>query len=298
MSTLQQRLAPKAKEPKAMLNDKDAPVQLVTRRPDRVERGGLPRARRVRIGYLLLGGGLPVLILVAWQVAAATGGVDPRLFSSPSRVWTAGVEMARTGELQDQLWITTKRLLIGYAIGALAGIVLGLVISQSRVLRAVFEPLLRALYTVPKLAILPILLFVFGIGEAPKLAFIALGTFFITGFATLGAGLRVPPSFLDVAKSHNLSAFGRFRRVVLPASMPEIVDGLRLSSGIAVLLVIAVEFINSSDGIGYVTWQSWQLFAADRTYVGIVVVSLVGVVFSALIGFLGRLLMPWQRSSK
>lgn len=267
----------------------------VRRAPSRADRRGGEQARGARTARALCGLGVPIAVLVMWQVCASLEVIDPRLFSSPSRAWTAAVDMTASGLLQEQTWITVKRLLSGYLIGALAGVAIGLALSQSLWLRALFEPLLRALYTVPKLAILPILLLVFGIGETPKIVFVAIGTFFITAFASLAAGLRVPHGYLEVARSHNLSAWSRFRRVVLPASMPEVFDGLRLASGMAVLLVVAVEFINSSDGIGYVTWQSWQVFAADRTYVGIIVVSLLGVAFSSVVGGVGRLLMPWTR---
>jgi sulfonate transport system permease protein len=270
-------------------------AETVRRTPSRADRAGGKRARGKRIARALCGVGVPLLVLVLWQVFSDLAIVDSRLFSSPSRAWAAAIQMIDTGQLQAETWITIKRLLFGYLIGALAGMGVGLLLSQSFWLRALFEPLLRALYTVPKLAILPILLLVLGIGETPKIAFVAIGTFFIMGFASLAAGLRVPVGYLEVAKSHNLSAWARFRRVVLPASMPEVFDGLRLASGMAVLLVVAVEFINSSDGIGHLTWQSWQIFAADRTYVGIVVVSVLGVAFSAIVAGVGRLLMPWNR---
>lgn len=250
-------------------------------------------ARRDRLTRTGLAVAVPVLIFVLWEISARAAWIDVRLFASPSAVAEQAVELVGDGTLPAETLITVRRLLAGYLLGAAAGIVLGLALSQFTLLRAALEPLLRALYVVPKLAILPLLLLVLGLGEAPKVLFVAFGTFFIVVLSTLSAASMVPHGYHEVATSYGLSRAQRFRWLVLPASLPQIVAALRLASGIAVLLVVAVEFVQSDDGLGHLTWHAWELFMADRMYLGIVSVSVLGVLFSAVIAVLGSRLIRW-----
>lgn len=266
---------------------------VVQRRPGRAERDHAGWVRRDRALQRVLALALPVLLLVFWEAGAHLEWFDQRFFSRPSAIWTRGVDLVRDGELQRQLGITTRRLLLGYFLGAGAGILLGLVMSQFRLARAAVEPTLRALYVIPKLALLPILLLVFGLGEMPKVLFVALGVFFILAFSTLSAASMVPGAYHEAASAYGLSRLQRFRWVVLPGALPQIVAAMRLASGIGVLLVVAFEFVRSNDGIGYLTWHAWELFVADEMYVGIVTIAIFGVLFSALIGAVGNRLCPW-----
>ncbi|MDY7099563.1 MAG: ABC transporter permease [Actinomycetota bacterium] len=284
--------APERREPRRG----PAGSEIVVRAPGGAEVDFRGHLRRRRLRNWALGLSVPVLVLVAWQVCADQGWIDSRFYGSPSAAWSEGVGLVTDGTMAENLWITVQRLVLGYAIGSVAGVLVGLLLGQSQLLRATFEPMLRALYVIPKLAILPILLLVFGLGEMPKLAFIALGVFFIVVFSTLSAATMIPTAYHEVASSYGLRRFQAFRWIVLPGSMPQIVAALRLASGIAVLLVVAVEFVNANDGIGFVTWHAWELFRADRMYAGIVTISVLGVVFSALVSLLGRLLAPWAEN--
>jgi ABC-type nitrate/sulfonate/bicarbonate transport system permease component len=158
------------------------------------------------------------------------------------------------------------------------------------------EPLIRALYVIPKLALLPLFLLLFGLGEVPKLVFIALGTFYIVAFTTLSAAMMIPTAFHEVARSYGLSPGQRFRWMIVPAITPQIVSSLKLASGISMLLVIAVEFVNAHEGLGYYTWHAWQVFVPDRMYVGVVTISIVGVLFGGLVGLLGSRVARWADS--
>jgi sulfonate transport system permease protein len=250
-------------------------------------------ARRDRIVHTTLAISLPIAIFALWELSAHQAWVDERFYGRPSGVFTQARELLADGTLIEQIWITVRRLVVGYVLGATSGIVVGLALSQFRLLRAAFEPLLQALYVIPKLAILPLLLLLLGLGEGPKIAFIAIGTFFILAFSTLTAATMVPSAFHEVATSYGLSRWQRFRWLVLPHSLPQIVAALRLASGIAVLLVVAAEFVQANDGLGYLTWHAWELFMADRMYLGIVTIALLGVTFSYVVGLLRPLLVRW-----
>ncbi|QFG21335.1 ABC transporter permease [Actinomadura sp. WMMB 499] len=268
----------------------------VERRPDPKQRSAEYQARRDGVLRLLLGLVLPVGVLVAWEISARSGWIDARFFSQPTAVAAKAREDLASGLLWSELKITIFRLLTGYVIGSLAGILIGLLMSQVKVLRWMLEPLIRALYVIPKLALLPLFLLLFGLGEVPKLVFISLGTFYIVAFTTLSAAMMIPTAFHEVSRSYGLSPGQRFRWMIVPAITPQIVSSLKLASGISMLLVIAVEFVNAHEGLGYYTWHAWQIFVPDRMYVGVVTISIVGVLFGGLVGLLGSRVARWADS--
>ncbi|MFV2178508.1 ABC transporter permease [Actinomadura sp. LOL_016] len=268
----------------------------VERRPEPKQRSAAYQARRDGVLRLVLGLVLPVGVLVAWEISARSGWIDARFFSQPSAVAAKAQEDLQSGLLWSELKITIVRLLTGYVIGSLAGILIGLLMSQVKVLRWMLEPMIRALYVIPKLALLPLFLLLFGLGEVPKLVFISLGTFYIVAFTTLSAAMMIPTAFHEVARSYDLSPGQRFRWMIVPAITPQIVSSLKLASGISMLLVIAVEFVNAHEGLGYYTWHAWQIFVPDRMYVGVVTISIVGVLFGGLVGLLGSRVARWADS--
>jgi ABC-type nitrate/sulfonate/bicarbonate transport system permease component len=272
-------------------------TRVVRRTPGRAETDWKRWASRQRALRLSLAVAVPVVLLGLWELGARQAWFDDRFFSSPSLIWDRALELVESGELQRELLVTTRRLLIGYVVGSGLGIVVGLLLSMSRLLQAALEPTLRALYVIPKLALLPVLLLLFGVTETPKVMFVVIGVFFIVAFSTLSAAVMIPVGYREVASSYGLSWQQRVRWMTIPASLPHIVAGLRLASGIAVLLVIAAEFVQSTDGIGYMAWHAWELFLADEMYVGIVVMSLLGVTFSGVVGFVGKKLTPWASDS-
>ncbi|RAY10763.1 hypothetical protein DPM19_33770 [Actinomadura craniellae] len=268
----------------------------VERRPDPKQRSTAHQARRDGVLRLVLGLVIPVGMLVAWEISARSGWIDARFFSQPSAVAAKAQEDLQSGMLWSEFKITIVRLLAGYIIGSLAGIFIGLLMSQVKILRWMLEPIIRALYVIPKLALLPLFLLLFGLGEIPKLVFISLGTFYIVAFTTLSAAMLIPTPFHEIARSYGLSPSQRFRWMIVPAITPQIVSSLKLASGISMLLVIAVEFVNAREGLGYYTWHAWQIFVPDRMYVGIVTISIVGVLFSGLVGLLGSRVAHWADS--
>jgi ABC-type nitrate/sulfonate/bicarbonate transport system permease component len=249
-------------------------------------------ARRRRL-ELTLAGGVAVLFVCLWQAVSAAHLVDVQFFPSPTSVWSEAVKMAKSGTLGADVWISTKRILAGYAIGGVTGVAMGAIMGSNRTLRAALEPLLTAFYTVPKLALLPLLLLVFGIGELPRVLLIAVTVFFFMWMTTMAAFLLVPDGYLEAAKSFGATRRQLLRHVQWPCALPQIFVGLRLSIGAAVLVVVAVEYVDASSGIGWLIWNSWSLFLAPQMYVGIIVVALMGVIGTWAVKLLSRLLLPW-----
>lgn len=246
------------------------------------------RTLEVALGILA-----PTVLMVAWEICSRSGWIEPRFFPAPSRVWSTGLELAADGLLWTNLWASLRRMLVGFAIGCAAGVLAGLGLAMSRVARAALQPLIYALWTVPKLALLPLLLLIFGLGELPILTLIAISCFFLVLIPTTAALVSIPNSYREATDSFGATRMQMLRHVLIPGALPQIFVSLRVAAGASILVLVAAEFVQGNEGIGYLIWNSWSLFLADRMYVGIVVVALVGAAFTMLIGWIGSRLSPW-----
>src|SRR5690606_16670730 len=155
-------------------------------------------------------------------------------------------------------------------------LVLGLILGLSAPIRRILGPVFAALYPVPKIAILPLILLIFGPGDASKYVIIAIGVFFLMLYNTLGGVVQTPQIYLDVAKNARASRFQTFVRIALPSALPNIFTGLRLAAGSSYIIIAAAEFLGARSGVGFFIWASWQTFAVSRMFVGIVVISAMG----------------------
>ncbi|SHK67719.1 NitT/TauT family transport system permease protein [Pseudonocardia thermophila] len=256
-------------------------------------RAELRRRRR----DVVLAAATPMALLALWEIGARTGAIDPLLFSPPSAILARGVELTLSGELILHLLATVARLVVGFVAGAVAGIAVGLLMSAIRPVRAALDLTFTALYALPKIAILPLLLLIFGITETPKVLAVAIAVFFVLQINTLAGYKQIDPRVLEAARAYGATGWKGFRYVVLPAAMPAVFTGLRVSAGMSVVVVTAVEFVASESGLGYLIWNSWQLFQPERMYVGLIVVSALGAALTGLLLGLERLLLPWRRST-
>lgn len=253
--------------------------------------------RRRRIEAIALGVATPVILVVLWQISADQGWIDTRFFPSPARIVDAAIASINRGQLQTDFVATAIPLTSGLVAGFLSGALVGFIMGLVRPLRLALDPVLSALYTVPKLALLPLLLLIFGLGVVPKVVLIALGVFFIIWITVLEAVVSVPETYLETARSFRVGRVRTFTKVIFPEVLPKIFVGLRIAVGNAVLIAVGIEFVNGSAGIGYRIWNSWQLFVADRMYVGIVVVALLGIALRLMVDLLRWIFVPWQRSA-
>ncbi|WP_019818968.1 ABC transporter permease [Saccharomonospora saliphila] len=254
------------------------------------------RHRRLRARDLALAVLTPVALLALWEIAAAAGMLDARLFTPPSEIVARGWDMIATGELWVHVWSTVGRLVAGFALGGVCGVAVGLVMGVSRPLRAALGPTFTALYALPKIAILPLLLLIFGLTETPKVLSVAISVFFVVQINTLAGIVQIDKRILEAARAYQATGWKLFRYVLLPGATPSIMTGLRVSAGMAVIVVTAVEFVASNNGLGYLIWNSWQLFQPQTMFVGLITVSIIGAVVTGLIILAERALLPWQHS--
>ncbi|WP_201304984.1 ABC transporter permease [Streptomyces sp. GS7] len=261
---------------------------------DDAVRAVVVRARRTTWRHAALGVSVPAVLLLGWQAAGMAGLLDALLFPPPSRIAVRCVELTASGDLGADTLATLGRLVPGYVIGAVAGALTGFVMGVSRTAGAALGPLFSALYSVPKIAVLPLLLLLFGLNDTPKILSVAITVFFVLQINTASAVRQIDPRLLESARSYGASGLRLLRFVLLPGALPGVLTGLRTASGLGVVVVVAVEFVASESGLGHLIWNAWTLFQPDRMYVGLVAVAMLGTLFSAAVTLVGRRAMPWR----
>lgn len=251
-------------------------------------------ARRRRVLEISLGTGVPIVAFLLWELGSRSGWIDPILFPSPWKIAGTGYTMIVSGDLTPHILASAQVILIGFAFGALGGLGAGIAMGSIRLVRRALEPTLNALYVVPKLAVLPVFFSMFGFGDASKIALVAVTVFFFVWIQAMESVATVPTGYKDAARSMGLWGWGLFGHVVWPHALPQLFVSLRLSMGVAVLVTTAAEFITGRTGLGFLIFNSRELFLLDRAYVGIVTVAVLGVVLAGAVSVVGRLLTPWE----
>lgn len=267
-------------------------MEVIVAEPGPAERD--PRrwtTRRRRLG-LILAWLPPIVALITWEVAAKVNIIDVRLFPAPSDTVDQAWVLITNGDVLHHVVATTRRLLFGFALGLIPGLIAGLALGRFALLRATFSPTIAGLYTIPKIGIFPLLLLIFGIGESPKIIIVAYATFLVMVIGSVDAMANVPKNFLDVGRTVNASRRRVLFEIILPAAAPQIFTAARVAIGMSVLVEIATEFIASNDGIGWLIWNSWSLFQPSNMFVGIGLSAVLGVVATAIINGLEALMTP------
>jgi NitT/TauT family transport system permease protein len=236
----------------------------------------------------------PVLLLVLWELLAQAGMVDIRLFSCPSRIMETFVPVLFSGELLYHSWVSVRRILLGFIAGAIPGVLLGLSMGLVPLLRAALEPMVAATFPIPKLAIMPLILLVFGLGESSKIFTIAIGVFYLVLINTMAGVLSIDPIYLDVAKNYGASRWNFYRTVALPGALPMIFAGFKLGLGTALLLIVAAELTAAWAGVGYWIWRAYDMFDIERMFSALIMMSVLGYLLSYLLDFIERRVIPWK----
>jgi NitT/TauT family transport system permease protein len=202
--------------------------------------------------------------------------------------------MAVSGELGGHLASSLKRLVLGFALGTGLGVPAGVWVGFFALAEAVGTPLIAATFPVPKIALLPLLILWLGIGEASKVAVIALGVFFPMAINTYSGVRQADPLLVRAAVAFGAQRWSVIRKVILPSALPMIFAGLRLGAGTALLLLVAAEMIAVESGIGFLVLHAGNIMATTKLMVGIVVLSLLGLLSSWGLNRLERLALPWR----
>jgi NitT/TauT family transport system permease protein len=236
----------------------------------------------------------PILLLVVWEAVTRLQLVDVRFFPRPSLVVQSIVAMTGSGELWQHLSATLARVLVGFVVGSAAGIALGLVMGGSRWIRAVLNPMMWSIYPIPKIAIFPLILLVFGLGETSKYVTVALAVFFLVLFPTMAGVMGIPRIYIDAGQNLGARGLAFYTRIAFPGALPLIFTGLRVGLGVALIIIVGVEFVGATSGIGYLVWNSWQLFNINQMFAGLLILSALGHLSSVALDAIQQRLVPWR----
>lgn len=233
-------------------------------------------------------------IVGAWQLASDSGLLDERTLAAPSTIFATAVELARDGVLGSATLISLQRVGLGFALGASIGLVLAVVAGLSRIGEDAVDPPMQMLRTLPHFGLIPLFIIWMGIGEAPKVALIAMGVCFPLYLNTF-AGIRgVDRKMLEAARAMQLSWTQRLRHVVLPGALPQALVGLRQSLGIAWLSLIVAETVGADAGLGYMINLAREFQQTDTIVVGLAVYSLLGLITDGVVRGIESRALTWR----
>jgi sulfonate transport system permease protein len=252
------------------------------------------RDRLARLMTPLLGLALPVGLALLWEIAVRMGLSDGRLVPPPSRVYEQFAELARTGELFRHIIATLLRVAVGFALGTVAGTVLGALASYSSLVRRLVDPTLQGLRAVPSIAWIPLFILWLGIFETSKVALIAVGVFFPVYLGVTSAILSVDRKIVEVGRAFRLSGLAMVWRILLPAVLPTYVVSLRAGLGLGWMFVIAAEFMGASEGLGYLLIDGQQLGKPAEIVAAIIAFAVIGKATDWLIVVATTPFLRWE----
>lgn len=254
--------------------------------------------KRLRLVWLRLNWWLPALVVVValmtWEWQVRIGGLSPLFFPAPSAIALTLVRLLTSGELAVNVGATLSRVGLGFALGGVPGLILGLIMGWSRRLRVVIDPFIAAAHPLPKIAILPLIMIIFGIGESSKVIVIAVGAFFPMLINTMAGVRQISPIYFEVAENYGAGLFKVFTRVIMPGSLPLALTGARLALNIALLLTITVELVAAQEGLGEMIWFAWETLRTEELYASLAVIAALGIGFNLILQHLTTRLVPWQ----
>jgi len=201
--------------------------------------------------------------------------------------------MAMSGELHENILISLQRITLGFFLGGIPALILGIVMGISRPVRALVDPLIIATYPIPKSSILPFILLIFGLGEMSKVVMVAIGVFFPIAINATAGVLQITPIYLDVGKSFKASRWTLFAPSRCGRT-PFVMTGVKLGAGLALILIAVAEMVGAKSGIGYMIWSAWETFAVAKMYVGLFVIALIGFAISFLLNEVERWIIRWK----
>ena len=235
-----------------------------------------------------------LLVIGLWQLAGSAGWVNALFLPTPLAIARALYRLAISGALWHHVSVSIMRIGTGWILGTIAGVIVGFGIGLSSLARGVGITFISALFPIPKIALLPLLILWLGIGEEPKIATIALGVFFSTAISVYSGVDQVPRNLIRMAQSFNVPFPTIVRRVIWPGALPSILAGFRITASVALLLVVSAEMIGAEFGIGAFVLQAGNLMQTDQLLAGVVILSLFGLAVGRLINLLESRLLHWR----
>lgn len=236
----------------------------------------------------------PLILLLIWEFCSQFSILDPRFFPAPTLILTKLIQMGESGDLFTHIYVSLTRIIIGFALGVIPAICIGLLMGMYKYFRHFFSPIIMIFMPIPTLAMLPIILILFGIGEFSKMITIAISVFFPVAINTAAGVANIDRIYLDVAKNYHANVKDFFFKIAFPGALPVMLEGIQMGQAIALLTIVAAEMIGATSGIGYLIWMNYKAFLLPEMYVGLILISFFGYFFSLLLRGLERILLPWK----
>jgi NitT/TauT family transport system permease protein len=240
---------------------------------------------------------LPLALLVLWEAAARLALISPRYFPPPTVIGWGLIDRFVEGELGGETLVTLTRLALAFALAAVPAVPLGLLMGMLRPVRDAVDPYIAFIFPVPKIALLPFLLIILGVGEPAFVLTGAISAFFQIVISTTAGVQTMDPRLLEAGRNYGAHGARLFRKVILPAALPSIFTGLRLGLGLALIAIVVVEFIAARSGLGHLVYRHWQMLSTVEMYGAFVLVGALGLLLTRGLSALQRRVLVWQEDT-
>jgi 1,4-dihydroxy-2-naphthoate octaprenyltransferase len=236
----------------------------------------------------------PLLLLAVWEILARAGAIDTRFFPAPSETFARMATLLQNGTLLNETLITLRRVAIGFVLAAIPAVLLGVLMGVNRFVRVLFQPLIAAMYPIPKIALVPMVVLLFGIGETAKHVVVFISVFFLVALNTAAGVLNLDTRYFDIARNNGARGWDLLWTVALPGALPSILTGINLGLGFALTVIVGTEMLQPSRGLGSLIWQSYQVYDISTIFVALIVVAILGWAVNAGMEEVERQLVPWK----
>ena len=250
---------------------------------------------RARALWMLGSIGVTALMVLGWQLIANYSGIPPVFLPGPDRAWNALVSGFTTGDLTQLSKATIERMIYGWVLASLAGIVLGAIIGSSKIAREYVAPMLEMVRPVPVSAFMPVVIAFVGLSGGMVLIVIALGSIWPVLLATVHGVSSVEPRLMEVSRSLRLNRLQTLWKISLPNSQPDILAGMRIGLTVALVLAVIGEMLTSESGLGYHVLVAARSFRSADLFAGVILLGLIGLVSNLVLQEIERYMLRWKR---
>jgi len=256
--------------------------------------------RRTTALRIVMGLLVPILVLAIWEALSRFGVFQRQFIPPPTEVFAGMIRGIQDGTLTAAIahhgWVSLQRLVPGFILGVIGGLVVGIAMGIFSLVRYGLQPLISATYPIPKIAIFPILIVIFGIGDESKIAVVVIAVFFMVAINTTTGIIYSPKIYREVGTAFKLPRWVEYTKVIIPVALPSILAGVRLGLGNALIVLVGAEFVSSQAGLGYYIWNAWQILDINAMFGGLIVIALFGILTNWGLLALEKKLIPWSQA--